>query len=205
MIEYSILEQFFPFLLGYCDCGCGQSLKTLKNHNKIITHFIHGHGVRTKDRKGFKHPNYINGRMKDNDGYWRITVPGYRGVDDHGRIREHVYNFQEYNKCCMLSWGTIHHIDHNRENNMPWNLKGMMRGKHSQVHFLGKLKDRTGYICFECGSNRTEIKKPNGSHKTSREDWRHLPWDKEHWYCKNCYRRLKRRDKAYKQQTVGGP
>lgn len=201
MIEYSVLELFPPFLLGYCDCGCGQNLKTLKNHNKIITHFLSGHQVRTKDRRGFNHPQYKNGRMKDNGGYWRITVPGYRGVDDHNRIREHVYNFQEFNKCCLLPWGTIHHIDHNKENNMPWNLKGMVRGQHVQLHFR---EDDSNRRCFNCGSEKTYLEKSPKPEGMPRYHWRHLPWDKEHWYCSKCYDKLTRRRESFKS-SVGGP
>ena len=188
MIEYSTLEIFSPFLLGYCDCGCCQPLKTLKNHNKLITHFVQGHGVRTKDRKGFKHPNYTNGRTKDNDGYWRITVPDYYCTDSHGRVREHVYNFQEYHRCCMLPWGSIHHIDENKENNMPWNLKGMTRGQHSQVHFLQGSSDRR---CHMCLSTTTYIDKPRKPGLKPTQHWRHLKDDKVNWYCQKCYDRLR--------------
>lgn len=194
VIEYEILERFSPFLLGYCNCGCNKQLKTLINRNKIITHFVPGHWAKKADLKGFNNSNYVNGRT-NHGGYIKITMPDYYKADDCGKVREHVYNFEQYNKCCMLPWGDVHHIDGNRLNNMPWNLQGMMHNRHTQISHLNRNGNASDRRCFRCKTDKTNIGKPRVIGYTPSPRWCHLPFDKENWYCMNCYGVLMKKHK----------
>lgn len=172
-IEYSVLQQFKPFLLGYCNCGCGENLKNLQNNQGKTVKYIKHHHV----GKGDKCPNWKNGRRKLN-GYWRLYLPTYYSSNKSGYVREHVYFFQEYNKCCMLKWGDVHHIDGNTDNNMPYNLQGMT---HRQHMTLTHKKDMSSRNCFICLSNKTIWDK---------RGW--FIWfknDDNSWLCRKCYRR----------------
>lgn len=136
--KYFCLRCFDQNWLIECECGCGE---ILSRYDKFYMKrsFIKGHSNRLKDfskyRKGINHHNYKFGRYKNQKGYWILTgMFEYINADIRGRIREHIYFYQEYHKCCMLKWGVVHHIDENKENNMPWNLMGMMRSNHMSLH-----------------------------------------------------------------------
>jgi hypothetical protein len=108
------------------------------------------------------------GRTKKNE-YWYIRIPTHIHSDKHGYVAEHVYNFTEFNRCCMLKWGIVHHKDENTENNMPWNLQGMMWGSHTQYHCKIDTSNRR---CSQCGG-------------ISKSDWF---YDEDgNLICRNCY------------------
>ena len=96
--------------------------------------FKHGHNSRFNI--GENHPSWKGGRKKHGN-YWFLHMPDYFSSYESHYVEEHVYVYQEYNKCCVLPWGIVHHIDPVTEdycNNMPWNLQGMLRSKHQSMH-----------------------------------------------------------------------
>jgi len=123
-----------------CACGCGKIISRY-GKNFLRKYFLKGHANKFKDfskyRKGINTHNYRFGRYNHNN-YWILTgFYGYTNADKKGVIREHIYNFQEYHQCSLLPWGVVHHIIPVTEdycNNMPWNLMGMMKGKHFKLH-----------------------------------------------------------------------
>jgi hypothetical protein len=158
--------------------------------------------IKHKSLKGQDSPAWKNGRSKSH-GYWRLWMPDYFSSHKDGRVHEHVYNYQEYHKLCMLPWGDVHHIDGNKSNNMIWNLQGLMKREHTSIHSKGNRFRRGKHIytsdrfCYICKSKTTTIRKPDNKIKTPCPVWYHLPWDKINWYCHNCvmkdyYRRKKK-------------
>lgn len=133
-------------------------------------------------------------KFNKEEGYWSLYLPDYFSADKGGYVRENVYIFQEYHKCCMLPWGDVHHKDFNKENNKISNLIGLMHSKHLSLHKLGKHKDTSDRRCYRCKSNKTNFKAPNlkSGNKTPYPRWQHLPWDKINWYCDRCYTNEKR-------------
>src|SRR6476469_3281047 len=144
------IRQLFKGL--YRRCGCGR-------YNCLIP-IIKVDGGFSKFREG--HNNYKGGRYKVRD-YWYLYIPDYFSANTNGTVREHVYNFQESHKCCMLKWGVVHHIIPVKKggSNMPWNLEGMMRRDHQSLHFKGKHKNVSDRKCLLCGSNKTYFRKDN--------------------------------------------
>jgi hypothetical protein len=147
-----------------CACACGRTLtkynkygrirKFIKNHNSKFRDF-------TKIPKFDKHWNWKGGRYQDKKGYWILYLPDYFSSTKRGRVREHVYFYQEYHKVCVLKWAVVHHIDENKDNNMPWNLITMMRGEHSTLHNKGNKyseKDKSDRFCKYC-NDKTHIDK----------------------------------------------
>jgi hypothetical protein len=126
--------------------------------------------------KGIRSKAYRSGRCHI-EGYWYILMPDYFSSYDNGYVREHIYNYQEYHKCCMLPWGEVHHKDFNTENNMIWNLQGMMARQHQHLHHMKDLSDR---ICSKCGSKDTYITKKN-----NRPIWNND--EKGGWMCNICF------------------
>jgi hypothetical protein len=53
---------------------------------------------------------------------------------------QHRLIYEEYHKCCLLSWCHIHHINGNKQDNRIENLQGMTHGQHSTLTHKGKPK-----------------------------------------------------------------
>ena len=100
---------------------------------------------------------------------------------------EHDIIFEQYHKCCLLKWGLVHHKNEVRDDNRIKNLEGMTKGQHISFHHLKKPHRNSDYAsrkCFECGSNKTAMrKKPSG--------YIHPKWYRagNDWLCRGCYKR----------------
>lgn len=133
-----------------------------------FSRFVSGH-----NSKGSQNPNWKGGRRKFGE-YWYLWIPDYHHSHKN-HVREHVYFYEQFHKCCMLPWGDVHHIDENKENNMPWNLVGMMKSEHQKIHHI---KDMSGRFCKYC-NGKTYLN----------------PYGLENWYgneidgfvCRTCY------------------
>lgn len=131
-----------------CKCGCGQVLFR-RDSNRALRYFIKGHNSNGMGNNMYKSGRYFH----KSSGYWYLTgIYDHPNSDRRGRIAEHIYNFTMFHKCCMLPWGIVHHIDENKENNMPWNLRAIMRVDHMTIHLTKDMSDRR---CEKCGSDKT--------------------------------------------------
>lgn len=138
-------------------------------------------------RKQELNHHWKGGRYKMNN-YWVLYLPDYFSSSKYGRVYEHIYVYQEYNKCCLLPWGQVHHKDPVRNgycNNMPWNLEGMMKQIHIDLHMKGNqygknnIKNMDDRIC-----SFPLCKNPNIKSKL---------WSKDvndQWLCQSCYSKI---------------
>lgn len=147
-------------------------------------------------------------RLKQRN-YWLLYMPTYYKANKSGYVYEHVYFYEQYNKCCILPWGNTHHIEPVTPeycNNMPWNLQCMMARDHTSLHSRGRHKDTSNRRCYRCKRNKTRIMKPVGEMRTPCPQWMHMPYDKKNWYCYNCYttlcNRLKRASSSVQHDQV---
>lgn len=152
----------------------GRFRKTIKYHYQ-------------KQRKGMLNHHFKGNRYKFGN-YWALYLPEYFSSTKHGRVYEHIYVFQEYNKCCLLPWGQVHHIDPVREgycNNMPWNLEGMMKQKHIDLHMKGN----------QYGKNNTKnmddraCSFPLCNNPNIKTRWWYNDLNND-WLCHYCYNRI---------------
>lgn len=168
-----VLKVYESFILGYCKCPCGKPLSRIRSGKSLVKYII-GHvwkGRKRKIRTGSDSNNWRGGRLKINE-YWFLRI-------NQKYKPEHVYFYEQYHKCCMLKWGEVHHIDENKENNMPWNLQGMTKSQH-RIHHNPRL-DTSDRECSnpECVYRDRYRKRKNGT----------VIWNKDDiggWLCRDC-------------------
>ena len=82
-----------------CKCKCGDILSRTDERYRPRK-YKYGHWGR--QNKGINSIFWRGGRTQLNTGYWTLLLPDYFSSDKYGHVLEHVYVFQEFNKCCML-------------------------------------------------------------------------------------------------------
>lgn len=98
---------------------------TLSNDKKVWKK-----GINFRSANG----NWKGGWHFDGRGYIKVLNPGHRRANHDGYTLKHVDIFEDYHKCCMLSWGVVHHINEKRSDNRIENLQGMTKSKHTSMH-----------------------------------------------------------------------
>ena len=159
----------------YCECGCGEATTKYKGRYRK---FIHNHHFRLLDQKGMNSPSYKRGRFKHKK-YWMILLPDYYSSNSRGYVYEHIYVYQEYNKCCLLSWSDVHHKDWDTENNMPWNLMGILHYQHTIINNYVNTNGR------RCSYKDCETPDITGLRKSGTPIW--FKDGKGGWLCRDCY------------------
>lgn len=174
-----------------CKCGHCNDVIVLRDYNYRYRKYKNNHYWNGKT--GDKASNWKGGRRKVGN-YWHLYMPDYFSSSDDGIVAEHIYNFQEYNKCCMLPWGIVHHIEPVTKdycNNMPWNLQGVTYSQHMKLHNPGEKyckKDMSDRFCLICGSKTTYISIQKLKYKTPRW-YKH----KDGFVCSKCYDKNRRK------------
>jgi HNH endonuclease len=107
------------------------SIRDKKGRNRT---YIQGHSTRLWDQKGEKSPSWKGGIYINSWGYLLRMRKGHPRGDKNGYVFEHILNFEDAHRCCVLVWGNIHHIDHNKLNNSSENLEGMTSSDHTLYH-----------------------------------------------------------------------
>ena len=131
--------------------------------------------VNHKGKPGQTHWNWQGGKRHHCDGYIQIWNPTHHFTDCNGYVMEHRLVYEEFHKCCLLSWVDIHHINRIKDDNRPENLEGMTKGEHTTTHQRSIPPDRT---CYICNSPKTYMRSTNAQ------------WYRHHdgFLCQHCYR-----------------
>jgi hypothetical protein len=146
-IEDSTLDQFKPFLLGYCNCGCGGNINIhVKKVRKYITH----HNLGKRD----KCPTW-NGGIKKHKKYKYKLAPDHPFATKDGYIFEHRLVMEQHLGRYLTKYEQIHHIDKNKGNNEISNLLLVDVKTHMTYH----RKNMDGRKCIECKSLKTRNNK----------------------------------------------
>jgi hypothetical protein len=151
-----------------CECGdpsCTEMIPIKSTTGKTMR-FALGHGI-----KGERNPNFNNGICKQ-EGSYTIRIINNKNKLDHRLL------YQEYYKCCLLTWAVIHHINEQKDDNRIENLKLVSNRTHGLEH----KKDMSGRTCLLCGIKFEERIESN----------------KRLWYkyengfiCRSCYNRIR--------------
>lgn len=162
-----------------CACGhCDEWIPAVSYGRKV--RFKHGHNGRLLTRE--KNSGWKGGFTINDQGYREIYMPDHRRARINGYVKEHILVYEEYHKCCLLSWAVIHHINEIRSDNRPENLMGLPSNrKHGQLHH--PRTDMSDRKCIDCGATK--------SGKSKRRVGRN--WTKageNQWRCMTCYLKL---------------
>lgn len=149
-------RRFLPY--HYFHLPIHQGRKLTEEHKKKTGH------------SGSKHWNYKGGKGKHNAGY-------IRRLSDNGkrdnRVLEHRLIYEEYYKCCLMPWIHIHHVNGDKQDNRPDNLRPVTKAHHRTLH----KKDMSKRKCFLCG----------------RKDEKYWHKDEGEIICGTCYKRNRRK------------
>lgn len=114
---------------GTCNAeGCGRPIKCQGRCGRCYQRGIKNGSVVVRPR-----PNYGSGRSVMSGGYVRVWSPGHPEAFADGYVLEH-------RKVAHDTWGPIpegydvHHINHDRQDNRPENLRVVSRSQHASDH-----------------------------------------------------------------------
>jgi uncharacterized protein (DUF1330 family) len=174
-IDYSVLEQFKPFLLGYCNCGCDGVLRIVRENRP--PKFLYQHHQRGPNSNKWK-----GGHHKNTEGYILVSSPYHPHCNSNGYVMEHRLVMEKHLGRYLRRDEQVHHIDENIENNDISNLFLTNHANHRKIH----RKDKSHRFCLSCKNKTTYIDK-NGI-----ECWRKQG---DGFICLSCYWREFRKRK----------
>lgn len=129
--------------------GIGQANISLAigRSQSFVSRLTRRHGIKTNQYpRGAGHPNWRGGRMLMS-GYVRVWLPDddpfTEMADSQGYVAEHRLVMARKLGRALRSAETVHHIDGDKQNNVPDNLQ-LRQGKHGKHVVL---------CCRDCGSS----------------------------------------------------
>lgn len=165
-----------------CDPNCPEMIYAL-SYNLKPAKYKNGHKPNGENAEGWK-----DGRRPTGRGYYWIYAPKYYRADKRGYVLEHIKVYEDYNKCCILKWGQIHHINKQRDDNRIENLILTRNGLHRSTYHKKDLNDRS---CIKCGSCTTTQNKKEGWYY-----WYCIDKKNEIYLCQKCFCKYKRNNRS---------
>lgn len=173
----NILKVFPSFILGYCRCGCGNPLDSLRTKNR--PHYLKFY------------LQYHNRKPKTNKlEYRRVYRPDHPNADAKGCVRYHRLVMEEKLGRYLEPWEIVDHINMDRQDNRPENLR-LFSSNSTHITYHKTIIDIFDRMCSdpECKNPKNDkIKMANGRPK----------WygDKERGFkCFICWKREMRRSR----------
>lgn len=179
-------ENDIPWKNCECTPGCPKLIRAFTYRGKEIKYYI-GHQV-----KGARNPRWNNGEYTDDDGYKHIRSPTHPFKDVRGYIlKSHlvyeIFTTLKTGKIFYVPRGyDIHHIDWNRKNDTPNNLKLLPKEIHDSLKDgqRYKPKDKSDWKCYTCGISEVEYNR-NGR----KNIWYNIEGNR---HCYRCYRKIRK-------------
>lgn len=169
------------WLLGYCNCGCGEEIPIFDYKNGKQRMYVYNHHNIGKKARGWK-----GGKTIDSKGYTKVWTPTHPNAEKSGYIKEHILVMSKHLGRPLKKGEVIHHIDENKLNNNINNLQIFNRSSHRSFHNIGNKygkKDMNNRKCLRCNSDKTYTNKKG-----------HTCWYKfkDGFSCRKCWRKIKR-------------
>lgn len=175
-IEDNTLLLFKPWLLGYCNCGCGDKTKY---HGNRLNRYIYTHNSR-----GEGNPFWNGGKHYEEDGYELILDHNHPYRNSINQVRKHRLVMEKHLGRYLDPKEVVHHIDKNPQNNDITNL--MLFPSHSEHMKFERKKDFSYRICSECESDITYF-------SISKQQYIWATDGIGGYICRNCNRKKLRR------------
>jgi hypothetical protein len=128
--------------------------------------------------------------FKNTGGYLMIYKPKHHFTTKSGYILLHRFVYEYFNKCCLLPYIDIHHINRIKTDNHKYNLIAVTSSEHMKIH--KPQLNMSNRICFKCCKNSNEIPKRKDNNKP---DWRLY---NNNFVCRDCYGKLRYKIKPKK-------
>ena len=161
--------------LKVCECGyCNELIPSINKQGKPAR-FKNGH-----NSKGKNNYSWNGGKRLDYRGYVLVYSPGHPHAHNNF-VLEHRLIMEKILDRTLEDFELVHHINADRTDNRPENLKLMTNSEHISHHHKGKKVskiDMSARRCCDCKSLGREI-------------------DKRRWYkinlvgfvCPRCYKK----------------
>ena len=86
--------------------------------------------------------NWNGGKYITKKGYRMVLIPGHHRADKRGHVLEHIVVWENANNLKVPDGYVIHHINENKLDNRPINLKLMKFGEHTAYHNKKRKEDK---------------------------------------------------------------
>lgn len=81
-------------------------------------------------------------RIKTSDWYYAILYDWEHKSKDRGRVKEHILIMEDLIWRRLEDGEVVHHIDWNKLNNLPSNLRLMTKEEHNKLHYQERTIDK---------------------------------------------------------------
>jgi len=132
-----------------CACGCGEMIPPVGSRGRM-RRYLPGHNlltpeIRKRPRKGQpaeKNPNWKGGRTVASNGYILVKAPEHPLADVRGYVYEHRLVAEQILGRPLRQGEVIHHLDGNKQNNSPDNLRIEHSIAHHRLRHRKKVSNR---------------------------------------------------------------
>lgn len=147
----------YIFKWGYCWCGCGTELPSLR-YKWWIRRYISNHKNIGKFGKYSAH--YKTGVTEDKSrGYATIIRRHHKYRDNRNRVYLHRYLKELDLGYYLTPEYDVHHKNEDKRDNSPENLEVLLKGDHTREH--NPVVDMSGRKCLLCGIKYEERSESN--------------------------------------------
>jgi hypothetical protein len=119
--EVKVVKVFESFILGFCKCGCGDELKSIRDRcRQALKFYLPHHHRRPKLSKL---------------DYKRVYIPDHPYADSKGCVKYHRFVMEQILGRYLEPWEVVDHINKDRQDNRPENLRLFSsQSNHMQNH-----------------------------------------------------------------------
>lgn len=127
---------------GLCECGCGGTTEIAARTNHQFRWFmghpkpyIKGHHTRVEYfPKGSASHKWKGGRWMHKSGYIYVYTPDHPSANRDGYVLEHRLVAEQLAGRIIRRGEHVHHMNENRADNRPENLKVLSASEHAKLH-----------------------------------------------------------------------